>query len=83
MTKAREVPHVLRNKGMEKGVEALLVELFEMNSHLLQQLSECNAAMLQMTNIITQTVDGSAAMRQAVEKLQGKGDDDELPPTAS
>lgn len=83
MTKAREIDMVLTNKGMERGVKLLLTEAYERLAAIEQQQREIGAYMLQIATIVAQTVDGTTAMRDHIDKMSGKSeDDDDLPSTA-
>lgn len=83
VTKAREIPMILMNKGTERGVVFLLTELFERQAALEQQQREVGASLLQMAQILDQVTTGAGAMRSQIEKMQGKEEDDDLPPLAS
>ena len=73
-TKSREVQMILQNKGMERGVALLLQELFERQSVVEQSVSEMLGMQLKMADLIAQTIDGAAAMRQHIEGM-AKADD--------
>jgi hypothetical protein len=86
LTRATEVQLVVINKGMERGVIALLTELFERMAAVEQYTREGAAIQLQMATQLGQVVDGAGRIRQEVEKMQrgNRGsDDDDLPPLAS
>lgn len=84
MTKAREVRIVIQNKGMERGVIALLEELFEAQAAIRQTQVEVAQHLLQMSNLLDQIAIGATGMRKQIERIMGVGDDedDTLPPTA-
>jgi hypothetical protein len=82
-TKAREIPMILQSKGTERGVVFLLTELFERQAALEAQQREVGASLLQMAQIIDQVTTGAGVMRQQIERMQGKEEDDDLPPLAS
>jgi hypothetical protein len=86
MTRATEVQIVIMNKGMERGMIALMQELFERIAECEANVRDIGLIQLQATTQLAQVVDGAGAMRQQVEQIKrivrGSADDD-LPPLAS
>jgi len=86
MTRATEIQMIILNKGVERGMIALVTELFERMAAQEQQLREAALIQLQMAKMMEQITDGAGAIRKEVERLRGErtgSEDSDLPPTAT
>lgn len=86
MTRPTEVQLIIMNKGMERGMIALVTELFERVASIEANLRDAAVIQLQMASQLEKIVDGTGNIRKEVERLRRShhgGESDDLPPTAT
>ena len=74
-----EVRTFIRAHG-EEGMIKCIEQLYERQAAVEQNMQENGMILLQMSKMMAQVVDGASAMRDKIETMQGKKeDDDDLP----
>ena len=63
----------------EEGIIKVMEQMAERLSACEQQCQEMALMQLQMVKVIDQVTSGAGAMREQIEKMQGRDDDDDLP----
>lgn len=76
--RATEIRTFVKAAG-EEGIIKVMEQMAERVSACEQQCSEMAQMQLQMVKIIDQITSGAGAMREQIERMQGSGDDDDLP----
>lgn len=78
--RATEVRNYIRVRG-ETGMIDCIEQLYERMSAIDQQISELAQLQLQIIKALDQVTTGAGNMRNQIEKMQGRDeDDDDLPP---
>lgn len=76
--RATEIALFVKANG-EAGMIKVLEQLSERQSAVEESVKENGMILLQMASMMAQIVDGAGAMRDKIEKMQGREDDDDLP----
>jgi len=73
-----EVRNFIRAHG-EEGMIKAIEQLYERQAAVEQNMQENGLILLQMSKMMAQITDGAGAMRDKIESMSSKGEDDDLP----